>query len=208
MLAETEKLDKKELIKICQNHQNIYIYGAGRNAGRVYYFLKMQEMQAKGFIVTERFQNPETLFGHAVITIDKLPRSEDYIILVPVSEVGIAFKEICSYLVENQVHNVYFFTGELLERIRKEEMFYKVKDVLDTGIYHFEEKVPVEDGYTIFSMREEGEEYHWRFQSRALEEPDINIHRISDCFSKMSALEEFERQYGKYHVFKTMIIRK
>ena len=160
----------EELIRICQNQKNIYIYGAGRNAKLVYIFLERQEILTKGFIVTEMFQNPETLFGHAVITIDKLPRNEDYIILVPVSEVGIVFKEICSYLVENQVHNVYFFTRELLECIRKEEMFYKVKDVLDTGIYHFEEKVPVEDGYTIFSMREEGEEYHWRFQSRALEE--------------------------------------
>ncbi|MCI9023417.1 MAG: DUF4422 domain-containing protein [Dorea sp.] len=198
----------EELIRICQNQKNIYIYGAGRNAKLVYIFLERQEILTKGFIVTERFQNPETLFGHAVITIDKLPRNEDYIILVPVSEVGIVFKEICSYLVENQIHNVYFFTGELLERIRKEEMFYKVKDVLDTGIYHFEEKVPVEDGYNIFSMRKEGEEYHWRFQSRALKEPDINIHRISDCFSKMSALEEFERQYGKYHVFETMEARE
>ena len=157
--------DKKELITICQNKKNIYIYGAGRNAGLVYHFLKNQEIYVKGFIVTEMSGNPENLFDRVVTTVDKLPQSVDYVILVPVSEGGEVFKEICSYLVDNRVHNVYFFTKELLESVRNTMMSYKARDVLDAGIYHFSEKAPVELGHSLFTMEKDGREYHWRFKN-------------------------------------------
>jgi len=193
---------KNELITICQNHKNIYIYGAGKNAGLAYHFLENNKIHINGFIVTDMSGNPESLFGYAVITVDKLPRNVDYEILVPVSEIGIAFKEICSYLVDDQVHNVYFFTKELLESVRNTVLSYEARDLLNAGIYHFVEEAPGELGHSIFAMEENGEEYHWRFRNSAVEEQDINC--IADSFPKMSALEEFERQYGKYHVFSSM----
>lgn len=194
--------DKKELITICQNKENIYIYGAGRNAGLVYHFLKNQEIHIKGFIVTEMSGNPESLFGHAVMTVERLPQSVDYVILVPVSEVGKAFKEICSYLVDNRVRNVYFFTRGLLEYVTNTALSCKARDVLDAGIYHFAEKAPVELGHSIFFMEKDGREYHWRFRNSAVDEQDISS--IVDAFPRMPALEEFESQYGKYHVFSDM----
>lgn len=194
--------DKKELITICQSRENIYIYGAGRNASLVYNFLKRQGIHIKGFIVTEMSGNPENLFGKVVITVERLHKSVDYVILVPVSELGKAFKEIYSYLVDNRVHNAYFFTKELLESVRNSMMFDKARDVLDVGIYHFAEKAPVELGHSVFAIEKDGREYHWRFRNDAVEEQDINS--IVDAFPRMSALEEFEGQYGKYHVFHAM----
>lgn len=193
---------KKELIDICKNQENIFIYGAGQNASLIFYFLKLQEIHIKGFIVTEMSGNPENLFGHTVITVNKLPRDTDHVVLVPVSEVGKAFKEICCYLTDKQVSNVYFFTKEQVEYIRNEVMSYKVRNMLQDGIYRFGENVSVEKGYSIFSMEKEGKVYHWRFRNSAVEEQDI--HSIFDVFPNMSALEEFEKQYGKYHIFHTM----
>ncbi len=190
---------KEELISVCKEQKKVYLYGAGRNAGLVYHFLSKYNIVAAGFLVTEMSGNPETLFGHTVITVDKLPASADYLILVPVSETGITFKEICSYLVRNRVHNVYFFTEGLLESIKYEKKFNRVRERVDIDIYHFEENVPVEKGYCIFSMEGVGRKYHWRFRSSMVEEQ--GIHSIMDCFPKISALEEFEKQYGKYHVF-------
>ena len=190
---------KKELISICQSHDMIYIYGAGKNASLLYYFLKTQEIPIKDFIVTEMSGNPETLFGHAVITADKLPQGTDHVVLVPVSEVGKDFKEICTHLVNNRVNNVYFFTRGQLEYIRNEVLSYKVRDLFQDGIYRFEENVPVEKGYTIFSIEKEGRRYHWRFRNSTVEEQDI--HSAFDMFPKMSAFEEFEKQYGEYRVF-------
>lgn len=196
------KFQKKELYAICQNYEKIYIYGAGRNAALVYHFLEKHEIDVEGFIVTEMTGNPETLLGHAVNTADKPSQDNDYMILVPVSEAGKVFKEICNHLTDNRIHNAYFFTKELLEDIRNEVASYRVRDLFNAGSYHFEEKAPVELGHSIFSMTREGIEYHWRFRNSAAEEQDIN--GIDDVFPEMSALEEFEAQYGKYHTFHAM----
>lgn len=196
------KFHRDELISVCRNHEKIYIYGAGQNATLVYRFLEKQKIYAEGFIVTEMSGNPEELFGHAVITVDKLCISSDYLILVPVSEMGKAFKEICNHLADNRVHNVYFFTRDLLECVRIEVASYKVYDVFNTGIYHYEKKVPVEKGHSIFSMKRENSEYHWRIRNDAVVEQNINS--INDVFPDVSALEEFETQYGKYHVFRAL----
>lgn len=196
------KFHRNELISICCNHEKIYIYGAGRNATLVYHFLEKQKIYVEGFIVTEMSGNPEELFGHAVITVDMLSKNSDYLILVPVSEVGKVFKEICNHLADNQVHNAYFFTRELLESLRIEVASYKVYDVFNTDVYHYEKKVPVEKGHSIFSMKREDREYHWRIRNDGVVEQNIN--NINDAFPEVSALEEFEAQYGTYHVFRAV----
>lgn len=196
-------LDTEKLIAVCKNHKNTYIYGAGKNADRVYHFLLRKGIRIKGFIVTDMTGNPEELFGIEVMTIDRLPEKSDYIILVPFIRTNKVYKEILDHLAERGIHNVYFFSGGMLESIREELLVYKVKDIFNADPYRYGEDVPVEILHSILAMRDkDGTEYHWRFRNQTVEEQKLN--GIRDIFPDKSALEEFEEQYGKYHVFRLM----
>lgn len=196
-------LDTEKLIAVCENHKDTYIYGAGKNAGRVYHFLQRKGIQIKGFIVTDVLNNAEELYGMEVMTVDRIPGNSDYIILVPFIRTNKAYKEILDHLVESDIHNVYFFSGDMLESIREELLVYKVKDIFNAGSYRYGEDVPVEILHSILAMRDkDGKEYHWRFRNQTVEEQELN--GISDLFPDKSALEEFEEQYGRYHIFQLM----
>ena len=195
--------DKEKLISICRDCENIYIYGAGKNAGRVCHFLQRKGLQIKGFIVTDLSGNPEKLYGVEVMTVDRLPEICDYGILVPFIRTNKVYKEILDHLAERDIHNVYFFSGDILESIREELLVYKVKDIFNADPYRYGEDVPVEILHSILAMRgKDGKEYHWRFRNQTVEEQVLNS--ISDLFSDKSALEEFEEQYGQYNIFRLM----
>lgn len=197
----------EELITICKNQENIYIYGAGKNANRLYLFLMAKGIRIKGFIVSDVIGNPEVLFGHPVVAVGKFRHKNNYIVIVSVSRSNKAYREIYDCLMENRKHNAYFLPADVLESIKDEVLFYNNKSIFNNGMYHIRKGFPVEDNHYILVMEDaEGTEYHWRFRREMAGEQAIDT--FADMFPEASVLEEFEKQYGKYHVFRTMEQRR
>lgn len=191
--------DIEELVAVCKAEKNIYIFGAGCNAKRLYIFLQRHGIEIKGFLVSDMSDNPTGLFGHAVTIVDMLSTSEN-LILVPVIKANHAYNEIFEHLLEHHITNIYFLVNEQLEFIRKEVVLYKMRDIFNKNIYCVGEEVSVERDHSILVMESEGgEQYHWRFRNAMIEEQGIT--NISSVFRDKTALVEFEEQYGKYCVF-------
>ncbi len=165
----------------------------------MYLYLQKQEIRIKGFLVSDISKNPATLFGHAVITVDMLPEQTQQV-LVPVIAADRTYKEIFEHLVSHRICNVYFLVKEQLEFIKRDLALQRIKEIFDKDIYHIGENIPVEAEHHILIMEgKAGDKYHWRFRNAMIDEQAINS--ISAVFPDKSALEEFEEQYGRYHVF-------
>ena len=129
MMAEIE-----ELIAGCKHSENVYIYGAGKNASDTYCFFQEYKIPIAGFLVSSIYGNPQVLFGHPVMDIDDFSDNSLYIILVPMFRNTRAYREICDCLVCKQICNVYFLSSSLLQMI-KEHIFMQKK----RAIFHINE---------------------------------------------------------------------
>lgn len=190
----------EELVELCREQQAIYIYGAGKNARRIYHFLAYSDILVKGFIVSEAANNPETLFGLPVMGIDTFQETAKYLILVPASSVSQMFKDVFNDMVARGIKSALFLPYALLESMKEELYAQNNKRLFDNSKYVMEKNLPVEKAHIIFSQQKQtGEVCCWRMKSDMLYENGIKS--IGELFEKESALEEFERQYGTYHVF-------
>lgn len=193
----------EELITVCMQRENIYIYGAGRNGEAAFRYLKARGIEVKAFLVSCMSGNPDRCFGRKVISIDDFQERESRknLIIVPVArEWSVVYKEIYDTLVNYRIHNAYFFSVELLAIVKKEGVLLKNREFFHYGSYHLEENTAVEAEYGIFAMTgANGEEYHWRFPIQMTKEQTAE--NIRELFTGKSAIEEFEELYGKYYVF-------
>lgn len=191
-----------ELVAICNSRKDIYIYGAGKNGEAAYHFLEARGIKVKGFLVSHMFGNPVRLLEKDVRTISDFKEDEDGLIIVLSPSGSKIYKEIYDILVDYQVHNVYFVPKGLLQLIRMEGCLYKKREFFNRGKYHLGEDISVEAEYEILVMEGTGEEkYHWRFPTYMIREQTVE--NIEALFAEQSALEEFERMYGKYHIYLT-----
>lgn len=198
----------KELFEICRDREQIYIYGAGRNAGLVWYFLKRHGIETAGFVVSDMAGNPDSLRGLTVSPVEKLCKAADTLILVPMAARGKAYRAIYDSLFEKGICNAYFFPSKLLSQVistaaaqrKYEAELEQARPVFNVPPYHMAEDVPVEPAYHIFAMEgADGTQYRWRFQTASVKEQGLAA--ITEAFPGMSAIEEFEKQYGPYHAF-------
>ncbi|MCI8466437.1 MAG: DUF4422 domain-containing protein [Lachnospiraceae bacterium] len=189
-----------ELLTICQKKERIYIYGAGKNAGKLYSFLKRNQMEVQGFLVSDRSGNPEILFGHPVIEAGSFSEDFEYLILVPAFRGTKTYMEIFEHLLDRQIKNVYFLPRKLFEFIMEDHLIHvHLLPLFHTSRYSLGKKIPVEANHYILMMKDErGQEYHWRFPQKMIN--GQNPKTFSDMFPEKSALEEFEEQYGTYHM--------
>lgn len=193
------RLNQDELLGLCDGKKHIYIYGAGKNASKTFYFLKKNNIEIKGFLVSSLSNNPQTLFGYTVAGVDTFSDDSEYLILVPVLKGCEAYREIFDILIGRHIHNVYFIPTHMLNFIEKDYFVSKKRSIFCTDQYYLKENVPVEIKHEIFAMRNaKGDECHWRFFQALLE--NQNVRCISDIFPNQSAIEEFEEQYGEYNV--------
>ncbi len=193
---------EEELIAICRQREDIYIYGAGRNGEAAYRYLESREIEVNAFLVSDMLGNPDHRFGRKVMAIGDFQEHEGRkdLIIVPIAREWSVYKEIYDTLVNYQIHNVYFFSKEMLAIVKKEGLLQKNRVFFHSGPYHLGEDIYVEAEYGIFTMSgEEGEEYHWRFPVQMTKEQAAE--NIQALFAEKSAITEFEELYGKYYVF-------
>ena len=185
------------LIELCKRYEQLYIYGAGRNANILYSFLEKQKIIVKGFVVSDIQDNPKTLFDLSVVSVEEFRPQIQSLILVSIVKESKAFKEVFDCLVKNRIHNAYFISCKLIQEATKEPLPFHITDIFQDEIYHLGEGIPVEKYHSILLMKGvNGEEYHWRFRNDMIYEQDIR--NISNVLNSKSALEEFEELYGKY----------
>ena len=192
----------EELIAVCEKPGNIYIYGAGKNAGYLFQFLKRKGIRVNGFIVSDRNGNPEDYFGCPVAAVDRFTEDPEDVILVPVPGGYRAYKEIYDCLIEHRKRNAYFLPTELLKFIKSDALLQQNKSIFNNGACHIGEDVPVEAEHHILVMKgPNGKEYHWRFRKEMVKEQSIRS--FASMFPQGAVIEEFEKQYGEYHVFRS-----
>ena len=193
----------KQLIELCKTYEEIYIYGAGRNAGTLFSYLGKHNVSASGFIVSDRKENPTTLFSLSVVPVADFRACAHSLILVSIVRECVGYKEIFDCLVSNSIHDVFFITLDLISAMKMEPLPFRIQDIFQDEVYYLGVYAPVEKGHSILSMADaDGEEYHWRFRDRMIYEQ--NIRNISTVFSEKTALEEFEELYGKYRRLKSI----
>ena len=199
-----------ELIEACMKANRIFIYGAGRNAERIFEYLMDHKIKIEGFIVTSLIGNPDYLHGVAVIDIyNYLNYSGDLIIcsMVPKSN---AYRMVFDKLVGLKIKNVFYISEA--EKIFLDKWVNEVSEAaldvfFNTGIYHYEKAVPVERYHYIFSQKINNcSDYHWRMSRYYLDKS--RDRKIEDFFSDKSAIKEFEAIYGCYIPINQVIDKK
>lgn len=212
-------MDRKKVMKLHEKGYEFYIYGAGKYAQSIYMYLKENEIIVCGFVVSDKKDNPDVLFGVPVIEADCFPRGQNRVVLVSITKNSVHYKAVFEELVKRKIHNVFFLTDDFMKEIQMEllgselERAYKNKfaDFFDKEIYYLGRNVPVESFHRILVMKgKDGQEYHWRMGRSMIERCMYN--KISELFSEKTALEEFEEQYGNYFILhsleKTDFVRK
>lgn len=203
-----KKSVEKELITACRSKENIYIYGAGRNGEATYRYLEARGIEVRAFLVSDMAGNPDHRFGRKIIAIGDFQDRErgKNLIIVPTAREWDVYKEIYDTLVNYRIHNVYFFSKEMLAIVKEDGLLQKNRAFFHSALYHLGENISVEAEYGIFAMTgEEGEEYHWRFPVHMAKEQEAE--NIQALFEEKSAITEFEELYGKYHVLPTKEVK-
>ena len=194
------RFDLDGFVELCREQKAIYIYGAGKNAKKMYVFLHGKGIAVKGFIVSEQKDNPETLYELPVLIADEFDKEADYLILVLAAVRTSAFSDIFNYMVNHGIQQVFYVTYALMEAVKKEMYAQWNMSAFADSVCSIETEVPVERDHIIFSMQgENGQACRWRMKSDMLYENGIKS--FGELFDKETALEEFERQYGTYHAF-------
>lgn len=108
--------------------QEVYIYGAAKTAETLYSFILQQGCEIKGFLVTERKNNPEQMFGLTVEDIHDFS-DKDACILVP--HMGLYKEQILDLLNKLNFKNVYF-VDQLITRTKLEERGFITEEADET----------------------------------------------------------------------------
>lgn len=188
------------LARFCQS-MRIYIYGAGKNAAILYCYLVAHGCFPKGFIVSTQANNPRSLLGMPVVLADDHRQNEGDLIVSSVIHKKPGYNEIIDNIVRLGFQNVFFFSEKLFEPIR---LWYRSpgqEHSFRQGAYYVDPKIPAEQYHSILVFEHGGEKYHWRVENNTLKEEFMDITQI---FPEKTALEEFEEQYGAYHILKDL----
>ena len=100
-----------ELIKKCYN-QTVYIYGAGKMAKIIYSLCKENNVEVKGFFVTDISENKNKMFNLPVLQFDSF-KENNIVILIAIIEHG--RKKIEEYIHEKIKCKVIDLTYDILE---------------------------------------------------------------------------------------------
>ena len=193
-------MDAKKLMKVL-NDKEIYVYGAGRNAARIFEYVIEHDKKVSGFIVTDMENNPATIFGIPVLPVEDYSYKEDDAILCSIvygiSDAN-AYREVVQRILSLGWNNVVFFSKNTFQPIYTWRQCKQPKAVLPQyheRNYHIDRESPVEANHSILVMEQERSNYRWRVEEASVK--DI-FSDIDKTFPRQSALEEFAEQYGSY----------
>lgn len=216
---------ENEFKNLCQKYDSIYIYGAGWHAKRLYPILQQLGINISGFYVSKMEGNPESLFGLSVEPVSKYDTNKNSLIIMSIPRAGSKIHiEIFDLLVEKKIDNIYFITNDIFYlpslkeqeenktkwkandlRWKKEigEMRNQVREICNSGIYQTVENAPVESVHALFGMKNDDNGLcYWRVRYEELIKSGLK--NISEAFTARTALEEFENQFGPYHIYDTL----
>lgn len=199
-MAVLSKLE--DIAALCKGSREIHIYGAGRNAKAVLAFCKNRGIRIDGLIVSDMAGNPMELSGLPVAALDGYQDAPGNLVLVSITKSSQAYMPIFDSLVQKRIQNVIFLPQELVTAIKEEARRGKLEAFFSKGGYRLGDAVPTEPLHSILIMESTQGECHWRFKTEAIEQ--LEGKTALDWFPEKSALEEFEGQYGAYHILHSL----
>ncbi len=196
-----------DLQMLCRNAVRIFVYGAGKNAEKVYLWLSDNGFKLDGYLVTSIDNNPEMIHGIRVEEYDSWMQKKGDLVISSMRPKTRAYFQVFELLEKRNVRNVFFFSDEELNKLGEKKETdgsgtIELHDVFDQGEYRYVETAPVERNHYVFSQMMEGKcDYRWRFSEYYFRR--LEGKRINDFFVKLTALDEFQEIYGDYNVIPT-----
>ncbi len=175
---------------------NIYIYGAKSIANQVLQVLTNYNYDVKGFVVTQRVGNPESVAGRPVLSIyDAMKRRNNMTIVVAV--LPRYKRSIINSLIQLEFPNITMLTDEYVYEL-KDRCDKPKKDVFFDGTdYCMKERDGIEKNHALIESISGGERGAWRLELKALEEFQRLIDR--QLLKNDGLLQEYTSLYGEYN---------
>lgn len=101
---------EKRFEQFCRRHRKIYLYGAGKKAGRMAEYLSKRAIPFEGFVVTELKERMPDINGREVIEFARLKKSRDTGVILALNEEN--KKEVVLFLKRNRYRD--YFQADIL----------------------------------------------------------------------------------------------
>ena len=198
--------DKRLLEKF--SGMDVYVYGAGRNAARIYEYLLDHGIMVRGFLVSDIKSNPKRLFDVPVFSANEFkPKSNDIVLCSIVFGIGglAIYREVMKNILALGWERVIFFSKQTFEPVMawlKKKQELALHSFLGKNEYYIERNAYVEPGHSVFTMAQQGKEYRWRVEDVSLMEIFSDLKKM---FPSKSALEECQELFGEYIIWDSEI---
>ena len=192
-------MNEKKLMKLVHS-KKIYIYGAGKNASKIFQYAIDHDWCVAGFLVTDIEKNPSTIFGLPVISALKYKNMDGEIILCSIVygiSNSIAYKEVLQQTLSLGWNNVVFFSKNTFQTIYTWEQRRLRNSILKMdkqGSYYIDAESPVEARHSVLVMDNGHGKYCWRVENTSLKDVFLELKNSAN----KSLLREFEEQFGTY----------
>ena len=188
-------------MKTCRKAKRIFIYGAGKNAEKIYVFLIANNIAINGYIVTDSETNPKTLHKKKVERLDQWRQKKADLVISSMLPKTAGYLAVFENLERRGIKNVFFLSESELRGLgqKKQNICQDfLVNALNHNPYRYEESVPVEVNHFIFSQNADTiKGYNWRISKAYLEK--LEGKTIASVFQKSTSIDEFEGVYGKYY---------
>ena len=191
-----------DILAKCKGYTNIYIYGAGINAQRLYNYLVCNFLTVSGFIVSTVVGNPSILFGIPVVEIKDYKQKKADVILCSIVYLSPHYNSVFETISTYMLKNVIYFSRKTFNGVynfsknnEKKRLFNKWNEIFGGSEYCINTDIVTEDNHAIFLSKEDGKQYLWRIQHNHFS----TISNVNQILNNSSIAKEFSKQYGEYH---------
>ena len=192
-------MQEEKILDVLSQYDEVFIYGAGRNALKLYNYLCEKSFIIAGFVVSKKEGNPDTLRDCPVIEIVNFVSSADCVVISSIPYLGNGYNDIFDKCIKNNISNIIFFSKKSLDalldkqtaltRTRKME---RLAAILSDNGYHLHLYPYTEINHTILETARDGKVYHWRIQDDLF----YDAGSFEEICAQKTILEEYMEQYG------------
>ncbi len=194
--------DVIDIISLCQEYDKTYIYGAGKNAQKLFNYLLCNSQAVAGFIVSGKDASPDKLFGVPVMEAKDYQQGERDLLLCSIIYLSPYYNDVFAKIVECQFHDVIFFSKKSFapvatfnDCVKTERMFSRWENIFAGTEYRINNDPKSEPNHSWLTLRNDKKIYTWRIQQNHF----ANIANVKQLLHGQSLADEFCAQYGEYH---------
>ena len=180
--------------------KKLYIYGAGRNARRLYDFFVSKGCHIEGFVVSCLMDNPSSLFDRPVIEASSYVSSPDSIVVCSILYLGKGYNDVFETIAASDIRNAIFLSRNSFGQICGHRESQTINDKMQrlealfgSEGYKLIFSAYNEPNHTILEYADASGIYHWRIQNNLF----YDFENMEQIVRGKSIRDEFTEQYGE-----------